>query len=263
MEEVCNIGYVGTVVGYMFFPVRDYDSLLKVIFLQWRKKGEDEPMVREKLELFLPFWNELEPKEQELLEQGCSVVKYEKGTLMHRCEQDCSGMMLVTKGQLRSYIVSEEGREVTLFRVRENDICVLSATCLMDAIVFDVLIDAVEDTEGIMLPSALLSTLLEKYPKIETCLYKTATERFSEVVWTMQQLLFLSMDRRIAIFLWDEMNRTKTLAIHLTHDEIARYIGSAREVVTKVLKYFSEEGIVSLGRGKIEILDKKMLKKYL
>lgn len=220
-------------------------------------------MVREKLESLLPFWSGLEAEEQELLVKGCFAVNYEKGTLMHRCEQDCSGMMLVTKGQLRSYIVSEEGREVTLFRVRENDICVLSATCLMDAIVFDVLIDAVEETEVITLPSVLLSTLLEKYPKIEAYLYKTATERFSEVVWTMQQLLFLSIDQRIAIFLWDEMNRTKATTIYLTHDEMARYIGSAREVVTKVLKYFAQEGIVALGRGKIEILDKKMLKTYL
>lgn len=214
-------------------------------------------------ELLLPFWNDLSASEKEDLIQGCFTTTYSKGTLMHRSEQGCSGIMLILNGQLRTYIVSEEGREVTLFRVYKNDVCVLSATGLMDAITFDIMIDAIEDTELIMIPSNVLSKLIAAHPKIEAYLYKTATERFSDVMWTIQQILFLSIDKRVAIFLWDEMIRQGSMTIAVTHDEIARYIGSAREVVTKVLKYFAQEGVITLERGKINIVDREMLNKYL
>lgn len=127
-------------------------------------------MDRNKMEQLLPFWNDLDIFEKEQVQKGCFETTYEKGLLMRRSEQQCSGVMLILSGQLRTYIVSDEGREVTLFRVHKDDVCVLSATCLMDAIVFDVLIDAVEDTNVIVIPSALLSTLMEKYPKIEAYL---------------------------------------------------------------------------------------------
>jgi CRP/FNR family transcriptional regulator len=133
----------------------------------------------------------------------------------------------------------------------------------MDAIVFDVLISAVEDTQVILIPSSVLAPLLAKYARVEAYLYRTAAERFSDVVWTMQQILFLSTDRRVAIFLWDEFVRTGEMTLAVTHDEIAKYIGSAREVVTKVLKYFVQEGIVSLSRGKIQIVDKELLNRHL
>lgn len=220
-------------------------------------------MNTEKLEQLLPFWSELDATEKEIFAQGCFTVSYSKGTVIHRSQQECSGAMLILKGQLRTYIVSEEGREVTLFRVYKDDICVLSATGLMDAIVFDILIDSVEATEVILMPSHVLSPLMLKYPKIEAYLYKTATERFADVVWTMQQILFLSADKRVAIFLWDEISRSGKMTISITHDEIARYIGSAREVVTKVLKYFVQEEIVTLSRGKITVTDKNLLQKYL
>ena len=89
------------------------------------------------------------------------------------------------------------------------------------------------------------------------------TERFSDVMWTMQQILFMGVDRRVAIFLWDELTRQEGPVLKITHDELARNIGSAREVVTKVLRYFSEEGIVQLKRGRLEVLDREKLRALL
>ncbi|HHV30559.1 MAG TPA: Crp/Fnr family transcriptional regulator [Clostridium sp.] len=211
----------------------------------------------------LPFWSELNNSEKEMIEQSSIKAKYEKGVLLHHSEQGCKGIMLVLSGQLRTYIVSDEGREVTLFRIRQGETCVLSGSCLMDSIVFDVMIEAVEDTEVITIPSSVLSQIMKEHSRVEVYLYKTAAERFSDVMWTMQQILFMGADRRVAIFLWDELTKSKHTTICLTHDEIARYIGSAREVVTKVLKYFVQEGVVTLGRGKIEVIDKNKLRKYL
>ena len=214
-------------------------------------------------EQIFPYWDKLSKTEQELLHQSSVELQYKKGTLVHRSEESCKGMMYVASGQLRTYILSEEGREVTLFRVREGEVCIMSASCLLDAIAFDVMIEAVEDTEVILFPSTVMSGIIAAHPEAELYIYKAATERFTDVIWMMQQILFMGADRRIAIFLWDETTKTGTNLIYYTHDEIARFIGSAREVVSRMLKYFAQEGILESRRGEIEIIDKARLKEYL
>lgn len=210
-----------------------------------------------------PFWNRLSEKEKSELIKGCVEVTYEKGMNVHRSEMECRGAMLLLSGVLRVYIISEEGREVTLFRIHKGESCVLSASCLLESIQFDILIEATEKAEAIVIPTNILHPIMEHNPYVGLYMYKQATERFSDVMWTIQQILFMSADKRVAIFLWDEIIHQKQLTLKITHEEIAKNIGSAREVVTKVLKYFSSEGVVSLGRGKVEISDKEKLKKYL
>ena len=212
------------------------------------------------LKNLFPFWSSLSDAEKSLVESVVYTEKYNKGMLMHRTEDSCKGLVTVLTGQLRTYIVSEEGREVTLFRVNEEEVCVLSASCLMDAITFEVLIEATEETEVLVFPSAILNQLMQQNPQVELFLYKNATEKFSDVMWTMQQILFLKIDQRVAQFLWDEMIQKNSMTLSITHDEIARYIGSAREVVTKVLKYMVKEHVLELKRGMIIINDKEKLR---
>ena len=210
-----------------------------------------------------PFWARLSGQEKESFVQGCVPAAYTKGTHVHRADMGCKGVILVHSGLLRVYIVSEEGREVTLFRIRQGETCVLSASCLLDAIQFDILIEAAEDTRVSTLPAGVLDRVMESNPYVGLYLYRQAAERFSDVMWMMQQILFMGADRRVAIFLWDEMARENKTVLSMTHDEIARNIGSAREVVSKVMKYLSEEGIVALKRGQVEIRDREKLKRLL
>lgn len=214
-------------------------------------------------ESLFPFWSKLTDAEKVIIENAVYIEKYNKGMMMHRTDGSCKGLMTVLSGQLRTYILSEEGREVTLFRVNAEEVCVLSASCLMDTITFDVLIEATEDTEVLVLPAAILNQVVQQNPYIELFLYKSATEKFSDVMWTMQQILFLKIDQRVAQFLWDEMVQKNSMTLSITHDEIARYIGSAREVVTKVLKYMVKEGALELKRGTIIVLDKELLRGYM
>lgn len=212
------------------------------------------------LKSIFPFWKELEQEEKNLLEGSLRTEIYDKGMLIHRTENSCQGLITVLSGSLRTYIISEEGREVTLFRVPAGEVCVLSVSCLMDAITFDVAIEATEDTEIAVIPTSVMHQIMNKNPRVELYLYKTAAEKFSEVMWTMQQILFLKIDQRVAQFLWDEFVRKNSTTLSITHDEIARYIGSAREVITKVLKYLSEENVVELKRGIVRIIDKEKLR---
>lgn len=212
------------------------------------------------LEQGLPFGDKLTQKEKKEIQSTGEVLEFEKGRTIHRSDEKCMGVMLLLKGQIRAYILSEDGREVTLYRLFAWDLCVLSASCVLDAVAFDVQIEAVEDSRVILIPVSYYKTLMEKNAQVELYTYKISTERFSDVMWTLQQILFMRADQRLAVFLWDEISKSKTDTVTYTHDQIARYIGSAREVVSRVLKYFQQEGIVALSRGKIRILDKKKLR---
>ena len=207
-----------------------------------------------------PFWNKISGEDRELICRGSLFITSPKGKNIHDGDE-CSGVILVRSGSLRLYMMSEEGKDITLYRLREGDLCMLSASCVLDAITFDVFIDAEEESECCVISGPVFAAVSERNPDIKIFALETAVGRFSDVMWVMQQILFMSMDKRLAIFLADESARTGTDVISLTHGQIARYMGSAREVVSRMLKYFAGEGIVEVSRGGIKILDRKRLRR--
>lgn len=208
----------------------------------------------------LSFWERLSEPEKRLLCDNTMPVRYAKGTVVHGGGEDCIGVILLKSGQLRTYILSEDGRDVTLYRLFKGDVCVLSASCVLDAITFDVFIDAEEDTEILLINSAIFHQLADQNIYVKCFGYQLATTRFSDVMWAMQQVLFMSADQRLAIFLIDELSKNGGDEIKLTHEQIARYMGSAREVVSRMLKYFAQEGVVTLSRGGLKVVDKAKLR---
>ena len=206
-----------------------------------------------------PFWNQISPAEREYLLRHSSAVNYNKDAKIHN-SKECSGVILVRTGCIRLYMMSDSGRDITLYRLYEGDICMLTASCVLQAITFDVFANAEEDSQCFVISGPAFAKLSESNPYIKIFSLETAVGRFSDVMWVMQQILFMSMDKRLAIFLTDEIARTGQDSISLTHEQIARYIGSAREVISRMLKYFSSEGIVELSRKGIKILDKNRLR---
>lgn len=222
-------------------------------------KGEELTYIKD----HLTFWEKLNDAEKRLLQNNVTPIKYKKGENLHGAGRECLGLMLIRKGELRVYILSEEGRDVTLYRLMEGDACVLSASCILNNITFDVLIDAEKDTEVLLLNVGTFSKLSEENIYVENYMYKNTIDRFSDVMWAMEQILFMSFDKRLAVFLYDEIIRSKSNKIKLTHEQIAKYIGSAREVVSRMLKSFESQGILKLYRGTVEVIDKDKLRKLL
>ena len=208
----------------------------------------------------LPFWKLLTDSEKELVQQNAVIRLYKKGTRVYSSERECLGMLFVMQGEMRTYLLSEEGREVTLFRIYPNDLCVLSASCVISQISFDTQMSAQKDTEALIIPPNIVLFLKEKNISVRCFLYELATKRFSDVMWAMQQILFKRLDQRLALFLMEESQRLGTDTIHMTHEQIAQQISSAREAVARMLKQFSEDGLVELKRGAIRLLDQKGLK---
>lgn len=217
--------------------------------------------IRETLENTFTFWEQLSEPEKLKLEENSYPVRYKRGETIHGGEQDCVGILLVRSGGIRTYILSEDGREVTLYRLSAGDVCVLSSSCVISNITFDVHIDADFDSELLIINSEVYSEIADTNIYVENFTNKEAVARFSDVMWAMQQILFMSFDKRLASFLIDEISRTGNVEIMLTHDAIAKYVGSAREVVSRMLKYFASEGIVELQRGGLTVLDKQRLRK--
>ena len=213
------------------------------------------------LETAFSPWPHLTKEQQERLVQNAKTVQYQKGMNILSGGDDCVGLLILRSGMIRTYLLSEEGREITLYRLGAGEMSILSASCVMPAITFDVQIDAEEDTEVLLIHAGTLSQLVAESVYVECFLYQLATVCFSNAMWAIQQILFMSFDRRLAIFLLKEREKRNSDTIHLTHEQVAKYMGSAREVVTRMLKYFAEEHIVELSRGGIRVTDPKQLQR--
>lgn len=208
---------------------------------------------------YFPFWAELTPADQTLLCQNSGTVHYKKGDHVHN-GSECTGVIIVRSGALRLYILSEAGREVTLYRLFPGDICMLSASCVLQAITFDVFVDAEEESECCLIAGSVFAAVSERVPQMKIFALETAVSRFSDVMWVMQQILFMRLDQRLAVFLLDEIAKTGGDTVQLTHEQIARYMGSAREAVSRMLKYLASENMVTLSRGGIRVTDRKGLR---
>lgn len=208
---------------------------------------------------YFPFWDKLKKEDQQFLCDNSYLVHFEKEQPVHD-NVGCSGLYIVKSGRLRLYMLSEEGKEITLYRLAPGDICMLSASCVLKSITFDVYVDAEVLSECYMISGSAFSTVSEKYLEVKNYALETAVSRFSDVMWIMQQIVFMSMDKRLAIFLLDETATNGTDSVTLTHEQIARHLGTAREVVTRMLKHLASDGVIEVTRKGINITNKKKLR---
>ena len=206
-----------------------------------------------------PFWEKLTDKEKEQLARLLRRNTYRAGQMVSSSGSDCLGLFLIRKGTLRVYLTSEEGREATVFRLHEGEICVLSGSCLLSSLPFEVQIDAETDSEIYLLPSGSFRQIMEENIYVENYIYKMMTESFSDIIAAVQQMLFTSLTQRLVSFLLDESVRSGTSEVRMTQEQIARSIGSAREAVSRSLKQLAADGSIELFRGGVRLLDRKSL----
>lgn len=210
---------------------------------------------------YFPVWDKLTAQQQERITTASEFRKVKAGTVLHNGGLDCLGLLLIRTGQLRAYILSEEGREVTIHRLFEMDICLFSASCVMPNIQFDIIIEAEKDTELWIIPACLYKDLMEESLAISNYANDLISSHFSELMWLVEQIMWKSFDKRLAKFLLEECVLEQTTSLKITHERIANHMGTAREVVTRMLRYFQSEGMVNLTRGTVEIIDEKRLQK--
>ena len=209
---------------------------------------------------YLPFWNQLSVQQQQLITEVVEYRKVAKGTHIHDSSSECLGLVMVRSGQLRTYILSEDGREITLSRLFEYDVSLLSASCVMPDLQLNVMIEAEKDSELWSIPACLFKNLADESLAVSNFSRNLISSNFSELMWLMEQIMWKSFDKRLAGFLLEEASIEEDSNLKITHEKIANHLGTAREVVTRMLRYFQSEGMVKLTRGTIEIVDDKKMK---
>lgn len=209
----------------------------------------------------LKFWNKLTSEEQEELSRKSVIKEYKKGTIIHSENNECLGMVILTQGEIRTCIVSEEGREITLFKLSEGDICVLSADCVIKQITFDTLMIAEKDCKVILINVSYFNELINQNIYARCYTYELISEKFSSVMWVIKQILFDKFDKRLALFLINEAQKNNNLKIKITQEQIAKDLNTAREVVSRMLKRFELDKIIEIQRGGVKILNLENLKK--
>ncbi len=209
---------------------------------------------------YLPVWSQLTPQQHALLADSAGQRQVKKGTVLHNGSLDCMGLLLVRSGQLRAYILSPEGREITVYRLFERDLCLFSASCILRSIQFDITIEAEKDTSYWLIPPEVYKQIMEVYAPLANFTGEVMAARFSEVMWLMEQVMWKSFDKRLAGFLLEEAAIEGTSRLKITHETIGNHLGNPRDVVTRMLKYFQNEGMVQLSRGLVEITDAQKLR---
>ena len=208
---------------------------------------------------YLPFWDKLTAQQQQSISSVIEFRKVAKGTHIHDSSAQCLGLVAVKSGQLRAYILSEDGREITISRLFEYDVSLLSASCVMPDMQFNVMIEAEKDTEFWSVPACLFKNLVDDSLAVSGYARSLLSSNFSELMWLMEQIMWRSFDKRLAAFLLEEAAIEGTNSLKITHEKVANHMGTAREVVTRMLRYFQGEGMVKLTRGGIELSDPQRL----
>ena len=210
---------------------------------------------------YFPIWNRMSDEHRNRIMQVIDLKKIKQGTVVHDGSPDCLGMLLVKSGQLRAYLLNEEGREITICRFFEMDICLFTAACVMPNMQFDIFIEAEKDTEIWIIPACLYKNLMDESLVMANYAHDLITNHFSELMWLMEQIMWRSFDKRLAKFLLEESALEESDSLKITHEKIANHMGTAREVVTRMLRYFQSEDMIRLTRGTVDIRDKKRLTK--
>ena len=208
---------------------------------------------------YFPIWNKLSSDQKDLLLSTLITRTVKKGTVIHNGGIDCTGLLLIKSGQLRAYILSDEGREITIYRLFDRDMCLFSASCMMRSIQFDITIETEKDTDLWIIPIEIYQNIMTESAPVANYTNELMASRFSDVMWLIEQIMWKSLDKRVAAFLLEESAIEDSDTLKITHEAIANHLGSHREVITRMLKFFQNEGMVKLSRGTIELADKSRL----
>ena len=209
----------------------------------------------------LPYWGELTEGEKQQVAQSAYIRYYAPGELLFGSDVESIGMIHLLSGGSRAYLLSDEGREVTLFRLEEGDDCIISAASVLAQINFESYMVVEQPASILVVPVKLFGELCEKNIHVRCFTYELATKRFSQVVSAIEQTLFSRLDKRLAKYLVQTYRKTGARDIRMTQDELSRQVNSVRETVGRMLKRFAAEGLIENRRGTVVLKDLEKLEK--
>ncbi len=206
------------------------------------------------------FWKYLKEDEKELIRTRIIEVHKKKGMIITHGGEECTGPIAIKKGRARAYITSLNGEEITLYRVIPGETCILSAACMIKNMNITINMEMEEDADLIIIPKCVFKQISDNNIQVKEYVLEMVSEKFSEIMGLFSQFAFSNMANRLAQKLLEHRDLEQSDILIITHDILARDLGTAREVVTRLLKQFQIEGLVELSRGKIKLLNIEKLR---
>ena len=213
--------------------------------------------IEKAVSVLIPVWDKMKDEHRRFILNNIEYKTFKKNDLIHDNDVSCLGLILIIKGKFRAYMVSQGGKEVSLYYLSDRDICLMSASCAMKDITIDIFIDAMEESEALIIPTIVYNRISKESLDFSNYINQIMASRFSDVTWLLEQVMFKKFDQRLSEFILFHMDDSKK--VKMTHEQIANHLGSAREVVSRMLKHFSDCGYIKLYRGGIEIINEDEL----
>jgi len=204
-----------------------------------------------------PMLRELSAADQTELLATASVMHLPSGTVVFDENQVCQGFPLLLSGSIHVIKASPNGRELQLYSVDPGESCILTSSCLLGYAKYKARGEAKQETEMVVLSPSVFRKLVSIHEPFRNYIFSLFSERITDLMQLVTAVAFQKLDHRLAILL-----ASKSSPIHLTHQALADELGSAREIVSRLLKGFAEQGWVRLGREQIDITDAEALKKF-
>ncbi len=215
------------------------------------------PELSQRLLQQYPMLRELTPARFNDLFGALKLMNIPSGTVLFDENQACQGFPLVMSGCVRVIKSSANGRELQLYRVNSGESCILTSSCLLGHTSYKARGVADSDVEMLALSPATFNVLMDELPSFRDYIFALFSDRMTDLMELVSAVAFQKLDQRLAVLLL-----SKPTPLRSTHQAIADELGSAREIVSRLLKSFAEQGWVKLGREQIDIVDAVALKKF-
>ena len=210
----------------------------------------------------LPFWSALTNSQRENIIAGSRSERFKKDSLIYGGIGDL-GVVIVRHGRLCVYTVSQEGREFVIMRLFGGSICMLGSETVMGRSAHITNISAESEVDLIIINSAVYDEICMMNRRAEFFTRTVINDHMAAIVANVQNMLLVSVERRVANFILEEHERSGSSRIKVTHEQLAKYIGTAREVVSRTLKKLTADGVISAERGFVVIKDPTALIKLI
>jgi CRP/FNR family transcriptional regulator len=209
-----------------------------------------------------PLLSALSVEEQAVVKANLGYVKFADRQLLITKAEQCKHVFFVLTGSIRVYMVSEEGREITLYRLVPGDVCLFTLSCLAGLGELLANAEASAGTEVLTLPGIIYQNLMHSSPTLHKHTMDSALTRLRQVMKVVELVTFVPIKQRVGLFLCDAMHKQGSVKLKLTREQIALEVGTAREVVSRVLGEFEQEGVLTLGRGSVKVLQRDVINDF-
>ncbi|MBI4081017.1 MAG: Crp/Fnr family transcriptional regulator [Candidatus Lambdaproteobacteria bacterium] len=188
--------------------------------------------------------------------------RYRRGTVLYDSGGPCPFVPFLLAGVIRVYKLGESGREVTLYRVLPGETCIMSTSCTLTEQRYPAMAEAEEDVHLLALPGHVFRQLMERFPKLQAFVLQGLADRLAEVMAVVEELVFRRVDLRLVERLLQRTAPPAKPVVELTHAQLAVELGSVREVISRILKDLERNGLVRLGRGRVEVVARERLQAH-